>query len=136
MVAICDIHAAAFPSVLTHLVLGLKDLSDKPPDRPGDVVHVLGLDGSLDVVLEDLGEVVLELASAEVEQDLPPVWGRVVFAEVGLHLTGQDLQGRRFADAVCPHEAEDLTRPGHGKAMQLEGIGTIAVCGVPVKILW
>ena len=52
---------------LGPLVLHLEDLPDLAPYGPGDVVHILRLDGRLDVVLKDLGEVVLELASAEVQ---------------------------------------------------------------------
>lgn len=43
----------------------------------GDLVHVLGLDDGPQVVLQDLGEVVLQLRTSEVGQDLLPV-GRIL----------------------------------------------------------
>lgn len=39
----------------------------------GDLVHVLGLDDGPQVVLQDFGEVVLQLRTSEVGQDLLPV---------------------------------------------------------------
>lgn len=84
-------------------VLGLDDLPHVAAHGLGDVVDVLGLDGGDEVVLEDAGEVVLELGAAEVNQDLSPVWRRVVFTEVGLQLARQDLQSRRLPDSVRPH---------------------------------
>ena len=51
-------------------VLGLDDLPHVAAHGLGDVVDVLGLDGGDEVVLEDAGEVVLELGAAEVGEDL------------------------------------------------------------------
>lgn len=42
-------------------------------DGAGNCVDILGLDDGLEVVLNDLGEVVLELRAAEVGDDLSPV---------------------------------------------------------------
>ena len=44
-------------------------------DSPGDLVDILGLDDGLKVILQDLGEVVLQLGATEVSEDLLPVWG-------------------------------------------------------------
>lgn len=99
------------------------------------MVDVLRLDGGLHGVLQDLGEVILKVGSAEVDEDLLPVGGRVVLAEVGLHLASKDLEGGTFADAVGADEAEDLTGTGHGEPMELEGIGTVTVGGVALEIL-
>ncbi len=47
------------------------------PDGLGDVVDVLGLDGGVQVILQDAREVVLQLTPPEVPQDLLPVGGRL-----------------------------------------------------------
>ena len=99
------------------------------------MVDVLRLDGGLHGVLQDLGEVILKVGSAEVDEDLLPVGGGVVLAEVGLHLASKDLEGGTLADAVGADEAEDLTGTGHGEPMKLEGIGTVSVGGVALEIL-
>lgn len=119
----------------THLILLLEDVTDQTPHGTGDVIDVLGLDGGLHGVLENLGEVILKVGSAEVDKDLLPVGGRVVLAEVGLHLAGEDLEGGTLADAVGTDEAKDLTGTGHGKTMELEGVGAVSVGGVALQIL-
>ena len=48
----------------------------------GDLVHILGLDDGPQVVLQDLGEIVLELRAPEVGQDLLPIGG--VLRETGV----------------------------------------------------
>lgn len=50
--------------------------STPPPylDRLWDLVDVLRLDDGPQVVLQDFGEVVLQLGASEVGQDLLPVW--------------------------------------------------------------
>ena len=99
------------------------------------MIDVLGLDGGLHGVLENLGEVILKVGSAEVDKDLLPVGGRVVLAEVGLHLAGEDLEGGTLADTVGTDEAKDLTGTGHRKTMELEGVGAVSVGGVALQIL-
>ena len=76
-------------------VLGLDDLPHVAAHGLGDVVHVLGLDGGHQVVLQQAGEVVLELGPAEIGQDGGPVGrgARAEVAQVGLQLAGQDLEG-------------------------------------------
>jgi len=65
-----------------ELLLSVEHLRDGSLSLDGsrDVVDVLRLDESLEVVLENLGEVVLELGSSEVLEDLGPV-GRVLGKE-------------------------------------------------------
>lgn len=102
------------------LVLILKELADLAGDNLGNVIDVLRLDDGLQVILENLGEVVLEFGTTEVLQNILPV-GRVVeLAEVGLQLAGQDLQGCGLADTVGTDQTQDLARTGHGQTMQLE----------------
>lgn len=48
------------------------------PDGFGDVVHILGLNGGVQVVLQDAREVVLQFAAPEVPQNLLPVWWRLL----------------------------------------------------------
>lgn len=47
-------------------------------DSLGDLVDVLGLDNGFQVILQNLGKVVLELRATEVGQDLLPVWWSLV----------------------------------------------------------
>ena len=58
------------------MVLRLTDLGiwSTYLNSPGDLVHVLWLDDGLEVILQDLGEVVLQFRAAEVDQDLLPIW--------------------------------------------------------------
>lgn len=55
------------------LILLVHELAHGTLDSLGDLVHVLWLDQRLQVILQDLGEVVLQLGAAEVRQDLRPV---------------------------------------------------------------
>ena len=54
---------------IEHLIHGHAALDDA-----GDVVDILRLDERLEVVLEHLGEVVLQLGAAEVLENLLPIW--------------------------------------------------------------
>jgi hypothetical protein len=60
---------------LASPILLYQHLLDIPPDGLGNVVHILGLDDGMQVVLQYSGEVVLQLAASEVCEDFLPVWG-------------------------------------------------------------
>ena len=117
-----------------HLVLALElvffvqQRLDRALDSFRDLVNVLGLDNGLQIVLQDLCEVVLELATAKVSKNFGPVRGRGELPEIGLLLPSKNLEGSGLADAVGADEAEHLPRPGDGQSVQLEGI-----LGVPVS---
>lgn len=96
-------------------------------DGSGDLIDVLGLDDSLEVVFENLGEVVLQLGTTEVLEDLLPVRGIVVAAEVGLQLAAQNLQGSTLSGTVTTNKTQDLTRSGHGQSVELEAVGRVTV---------
>ena len=92
-----------------------------------NLIHILGLDDGFQIILQDFGEVVLELAAPKVGQDLRPV-GRVLeLAQVGLLLPGQNFERGRFADAVGAHQAQHLTRPRNRQPVQFERILRVAV---------
>lgn len=61
--------------LVVPLQLAVEHLLDRllSLDCPWDVVHVLGLDERLEVVLEHLGEVVLQLRASEVLENVLPV---------------------------------------------------------------
>lgn len=64
----------------THVPLTATSSLQAPSNhqtRLGDVVHVLRLDDGLHIVLQHPLEVVLQLAAAEVGQDLAPVGRRL-----------------------------------------------------------
>lgn len=60
---------------LASTVLLYQHLLNIPLDGLRNVVHVLGLDDGMQVVLQYPGEVVLQLAASEVCEDFLPVWG-------------------------------------------------------------
>eukprot|EP00968_Pinguiococcus_pyrenoidosus_P004549 scaffold301_cov243-Pinguiococcus_pyrenoidosus.AAC.54 len=124
------------PIEVVPLVLRLENLQGVSLDRARDVVHVLGLDDRDAGLLEDAHEVVLQLGAPEVCVDLSPVWRRVIVAQVGLQLARENLQRSGLADAVGPNQAEHLTGPRHGQAVQLERVRPVAMRDVLLQILW
>lgn len=58
-----------------HFILLVKELTDSSFHSLRDLIHILRLDQSLQVILKDLGKVVLQFRPAEVRQNLLPVWG-------------------------------------------------------------
>jgi hypothetical protein len=103
-------------------------------DGSGDLVHVLGLDNSLEVILQKLGEVVLKLRTTEVLDDILPVRRVIVSTQVGLKLSTQDLEGGTLSDTVGSNKTQDLTRSRHGKSVQLETVGAISVGDLALKV--
>jgi len=101
------------------------------------MIHVLWFDQGLKVVLQNLGEIVLELRSAEVLENFLPVWwvldvGKrtsvcgyspemhvtyIVSSKVGFEFSCQDLQRRALPDTVSSHETKYLTRSWGRKSM-------------------
>ena len=69
----CGITLYTQTHLVVHLVLLVEERLYGALDGPGDLVDVLRLHHRLQVVLQDLGEVVLQLAPPEVRQDLSPV---------------------------------------------------------------
>jgi len=61
-------------SVLLLVLVG-HDFSNNTLDSLRDVINILGLDDSLEVVFQNLGEVVLELGATEVAENFLPVRG-------------------------------------------------------------
>mmetsp|Transcript_8361 Transcript_8361/g.18958 ORF Transcript_8361/g.18958 Transcript_8361/m.18958 type:complete len:348 (-) Transcript_8361:359-1402(-) len=85
-----------------------------PLDGAWDVVDVLRFDDSLEVVLKQPREVVLQVTSSEVCEDVRPV-GRIVKpAQVWLHFPRENLEGGGLPNAVRSHESKHLSRPWHG----------------------
>jgi len=62
--------------LVVEFQLGIEHLADGHLilDRSGNVVDILRFDESLEVILEDLREVVLQFRSAEIFQDFLPIW--------------------------------------------------------------
>jgi hypothetical protein len=103
---------------------------------PWNLVDVLRLRHGLDVVLEHLGEEVLQLRPSEVLQDLGPFGRVVVPAQVRLELTGEDFESGRFTDTVCADQTEHLARTWCWQSVQLEGVGGVSVSDVGVEVGW
>jgi hypothetical protein len=117
------------------LVFPLHHFADSALDRLGDVVDVLRLHARLERVLDDFGEVALQLGAAEVGQNFLPVGLVLVLAEVRLELAGENLERRALAGAVGADETEHLARTRHRQTVQLERVGTVAMRGVALEIL-
>lgn len=96
-------------------------------DSSRDLIDILRLGHSFQVVLQNLGKVVLQLRTSEVLQDLLPIRWVVIFAQIGLQLARQNLQRRTLADTVRSHQAQNLTRSREGKSVQFEAIRTVAM---------
>ena len=95
------------------------------------MIHVLWFDQGLKVVLQNLGEVILELRSTEILENFLPVWRilgvgnrisvcgcssemhvtYIVSSEIGFEFPGQDLQRRALPNTVGSNETKHLTRP-------------------------
>lgn len=103
-------------------------------DSPGDLVDVLRLDNSLEVVLQNLGEVVLQLRATEVLENLLPVWWVVETAQVWLELSAQNLQRRALANTVCSNKTQNLARSGHRQSVQLEAVCRVAVSDLRLEV--
>ena len=111
------------------------------------MIHILWFDQGLKIVLQNLGEIILELRSTEVLENFLPVWGilgagnytsvcryspkihvtYVISSKIGFKFSGQNLQRRTLSDTVCSHETEHLTRPWSREPMQFEGVGGVAM---------
>jgi len=94
------------------------------------VIYVLRFDQGLEVVLQNLGEVILELRSTEILENFLPIWWildvgnrtsvcgypsgiyvtYVVSSKIRLEFSGQNLQSCALSDTVSPHETKHLTR--------------------------
>lgn len=82
----------------------------------GDLIDILRLDNGVEVIFEKLGEVALQLRTTEITDDVGPIGG--IFsqaAQVGLELTGEDLEGGTLSDTVGSYETENLTGTGGGQ---------------------
>lgn len=91
------------------------------------LVDVLRLHNGLEVILEQLGEVVLKFRTSEVLDHILPVRRVVVFSQVRLELPGQDLQGSTLADTVCSHETQHVSWSGHRQSVELEAVGRVSM---------
>jgi len=101
------------------------------------VIHILWFDQSLEVILQNLGEVILELRSTEVFENFLPVWRvlnvgnyasvcgysseihatYIVSSKIRFKFSGQNLQRCALSNAVGSHQTEHLTRPWGRESM-------------------
>ena len=129
------------------------DIFDRTFDGSGDLVDILRLHDSLQVVLEHLGEIVcahfirdqvriskargtrtLQLRTTEVLEDLLPV-GRVLIAsQVWFQLATENLQSCTLSNTVCSNETKNLTGTGHGESVELEAVGGVPVGNFGIQV--
>ena len=71
-----ELELVAHMLLVVELQLGIEHLSYGHGAFDGlwYMIHVLRLDQRFQVILEDLGEVVLQLGAAEVLEDFLPIW--------------------------------------------------------------
>lgn len=140
---------------VVHLGTGLDERShgvDRSLHSSGNLVDVLRLDHSLQVILQDLGEVVyrtlvsalepksilrrptLQLRTTEILEDLLPIRGVIISSKVWLELSTKNLKSSTLANTVGSHQTQDLTRTGHGQPMKLETVGRVAVRHLGFKV--
>jgi hypothetical protein len=99
-----------------------------------DLINVLRLDQGLQIILQDFGEVVLQLGATEVAEDLLPVRRVLEATQIGLQFARKDLEGCRFSDTVGADQSEHLSRPGNRQPVQLEAVLRIPVGGVLFQV--
>jgi hypothetical protein len=76
----------------------------------------------------------LKFGATEVSQDLLPVRRVLEATKVGLQLASQNLQCGTLSDTVGTNQTQDLTRSGHGKTVQLEAVGGVAVGDLALEV--
>lgn len=111
------------------------------------MIHVLWLDQGLEIVLQNLGEIILELRSTEVLENFLPVrWildvrnptsecgyppkihiTYIVSSKIGFEFSSQNLQCCALSDTVCSHEAKHLTGSRSRESVQFESVGGITM---------
>mmetsp|Transcript_11127 Transcript_11127/g.24519 ORF Transcript_11127/g.24519 Transcript_11127/m.24519 type:complete len:258 (-) Transcript_11127:387-1160(-) len=116
-------------------ILLLENIPHQSPHRTGNMIHILRLDRSLDVILQNLGEVILQIRSTEMNQNLLPIRRTIVSSEIGLHLSSKNLQGGRLSNTIGTDQSQHLSRTRHGKTMQLEAVGSVTMGGIAFQIL-
>jgi hypothetical protein len=110
------------------------DILDGTFDGLGDLIDILRFDYRLQIVLEDLSEVVLQFRSTPVFENLFPVWGIVIPAQVWLELSTEDLERCTLADAVRSHQAKHLSRSWRGQSVELEAVGRVSVSDLGLQV--
>ena len=66
--------------------------------------------------------------------DIFPVGGVIESSEVGLELAAEDLESRALANTVGSDETEDIARPRHGQAMELEAVGRVTMRDLALEV--
>ena len=129
-----EVEDVAHLSLVLQLILLVKQTLNTALDGAGNLVNVLRLNHSLQVIFQDLGEVVLKLAPPEVSQNLCPIRRLLITSQVGFLLARQDLQGGGLPDTIGANKPENFARPWDGQPVQLEGVGGVSVGGALVQV--
>merc|ERR1719357_1129166 len=129
-----EVEDIAHLSLVLQLILLVKQTLNTALDGARNLVDILRLNHSLEVIFQDLGEVVLKLAPPEVGQNLCPIWRLLITSQVGLLLACQDLQGGGLPDTIGANKPENFARPWDGQPVQLEGVGGVSVGGALVQV--
>ncbi len=63
-----------------------------------------------------------------------PIRRVVESSQVRLELAAQNLEGRALADTVGSNQTQNVAGSGHGKAVELEAVGGIAVGDLALEV--
>lgn len=83
--------------------------------------------------LKHCSEVLLELGAAEVFEDFSPLGQLLKVAQIRPHVTAQNAQGGRLADAVRAHETEYLACARRRQSVQFEAVRAVAMRHLPLQ---
>lgn len=106
------------------------------PDGPRKLVNVLRLDHRGQIVLQELCEVILQLGTSEVFDDVLPVWRVVESSQIGLQLATENLERCTLSDTVCSNETQHLSWSGHGQSVELEAVGRVSMGHLALEVRW
>lgn len=127
--------------LLEPLIADLTTLLDEGPDAAlssfdsfRDLIDILGFDDGLEIVLENLGEIVLQFRASEVSENFLPVRRVVVTAQIGLELARQNLERSTLSNTVGTDKTQDLTWSGHRKPVELEAVGGVPMGDLGLEI--
>lgn len=103
-------------------------------DSLRNLINILGLDYSLQIILQQLGEVVLQFGTTEVLDDILPIGGIVELSKIGLELSAKNFESCTLSDTVGTNETQNISRSWHGKPVEFEAVRGITVGDLALEV--
>mmetsp|Transcript_1662 Transcript_1662/g.3485 ORF Transcript_1662/g.3485 Transcript_1662/m.3485 type:complete len:275 (-) Transcript_1662:506-1330(-) len=85
------------------IILLFENIPHKTPHCSGNMINILRFNGSFNIILQNLGKVILKIRSTKVYQNFLPVGGTIESSQIGFHLSSENFECSRFTDTVGPH---------------------------------